>query len=911
MIRMVAANTRSWRIIAACLPLAAWAIGGCGGSDSGEGGPAEGVGGGGASNSGGAAGALGSGGSFFNDASLGSGGGSSGGSGLGGSGGSDASMGGSDAGNAVGNQCVPPDSLTISPADQVVTVTRGTAFTQAYTVTAHYANQTTADVTAESLLTPSDVSIGSFAGGGFTWSGNYGGSVSIKAKNCGVEGSTSLTLKLAATFGAGGGGDGGALDPGSAAGQFAGAQPSSNPSCNPTLVYPPDGVLLPPNTNVIEVHFLPGAPTNQLFEVSFTNAATDVRIYTACKGATAAAGMPLNGGCVFELDQTEWDYVAETNRNGDPVTVRVRGLGCDADASKAGASATRQISYAKQDVVGTLYYWASMRAVLVQGQTVNSGGVYRYDYGKRGQIAEAVLTPVKDAKGNGGNSNGLCIGCHVLDREGRKMVFDFDDNDDDDEYSDVFTDIWDIPSKTAFTTIQKGNSAAFSAGYSTWNRAASQFLLDDGYGNGGALKKGPARVPLGSFQRISSAGVLAGSARSTYNGTNLHGTTPNLSPDDSTLVFAAAPDQHGEPTGLVGYWDSGKASYPMADEWFSGAGLFVAPWDAQNNTLGQAKQLFPMAPATGATASSPNYYYPSFSPDGSLIAFNYVPSGTNFHNPLARVQLVTPGGSPAADQLFLNETDPLENGGHLTNSWARWTPFVQEYKGHKLLWITFSSTRSYGLRFKNDGKHNCYPKENPNGAVFSEFDTDPACSRTQLWMAAIDLDTGKVAAGQDVSHPAFWLPFQDMATNNHLGQWAERSFTGTCDDAGNGCQAGYCCENKGCTPCSTPVPPTPTPPSCTADANCAPGQCCAQGSCSPCAVPDGGTGLPDGGGGAPADGGGGSAGGDAAPPTGCNTCLDCKGQACVGGACGGCTTSDQCCAPLECIRGMCATPVIN
>jgi hypothetical protein len=584
----------------------------------------------------------------------------------------------------------------------------------------------------------------------------------------------------------------------------------------------------------------------------------------------------------------------------------VRGLGCDTDATKAGASATRQISFAKQDVVGTLYYWASMRAVVVAGQTVNSGGVYRYDYGRRSQIAEAVLTPVKDVNGNGGNSNGLCVGCHVLDREGRKMVFDFDDNDDDDEYSDVFTNIWDIPSATAYTKIVKGNSAAFSAGYSTWNRAASQFLLDDGYGNGGALKGGTARVPLGSFQRISNAGAFLGSAQSSLSAIKLHGTTPNMSPDDDKLVFAAAPDQHGEPTGIVGYWDSGKSSYPMADEWFSGAGLYVAPWDGQNNTLGEAKQLFPAAVPTGTTANSPNYYYPSFSPDGSLIAFNYVPSGANFHNPLARVQLVSPSGGPAADQALMNETSPLENGGHLTNSWARWTPFVQDYKGHKLLWVTFSSTRSYGLRFNNDAKHNCYPKENPDGAVFPEFDTDKSCSRTQLWMAAIDLDTGKVAAGQDVSHPAFWLPFQDMATNNHLGQWAQRSYSGTCGgDAGKVCQTGYCCENGGCTPCTTPPPVTNPPPSCVADANCATGQCCIQGACAACPTPDGGAGGSSGSGGG--SGTGGSTGTGGTP--GCNTCLDCNGQACVNGACGACTTSSQCCAPAVCYNGECVVIV--
>src|SRR5207248_1773546 len=52
------------------------------------------------------------------------------------------------------------------------------------------------------------------------------------------------------------------VDPGSA---FGGAAGTGN---KPDVVYPPDGVLLPPNLGKIEVHFMPGSG-NQLFEISF------------------------------------------------------------------------------------------------------------------------------------------------------------------------------------------------------------------------------------------------------------------------------------------------------------------------------------------------------------------------------------------------------------------------------------------------------------------------------------------------------------------------------------------------------------------------------------------------------------------------------------------------------------------
>ena len=48
-----------------------------------------------------------------------------------------------------------------------------------------------------------------------------------------------------------------------------------------------------------------------------------------------------------------------------------------------------------------------------------------------------------------------------------------------------------------------------------------------------------------------------------------------------------------------------------------------------------------------------------------------------------------------------------------SNSWPKWSPFLQNYKGDKLLWIAFSSTRDYGLRVRNHqpGMYQCYPAD--------------------------------------------------------------------------------------------------------------------------------------------------------------------------------------------------------
>jgi hypothetical protein len=748
------------------------------------------------------------------------------------------------------NPCVAPTALVLTPPALTSPVVVGGGFTQSYTATAKYNGMPDVVVTASTFFESSDATLGTMTGATFSWAGTHGGSTTVRGTTCGVTGTATLTLDLSGAIA----GDPN-VDPATAQMQFTNGMPSGNTGCAPTLLYPPDGVLIPPNTNIIEVHFLPGGtPANTLFELSFENAVTDIRVYTTCTGNTAAVGMPLNGGCVFELNQMEWDYVAQTNRDGAPVTVKVRALGCD--GTNVSSSAPRDIAFAKEDLVGALFYWASMR-IVVNGGNVNSGGIFSYDFGVRGQSANPVLTPSSAA-----NPNGLCIGCHDISRDGRQMVFDFDDNDDDDEYSDVRTDVYDIVKKQPAQAIIKNGTNVFPPGYHTWNRETSEFLLSDGPGN--------KSTPAGAFRRVSPAGVTLGY---TQSGT-LRGTSPDWAPNDSEVVFAV-------PTGYLAP-NANAAATTGPDLWFTAASLYTAPWDAMAKTLGVPTLL--VAPTGGG-----NYYYPSYSPDGSLIAFNHAASGANFHNPNARVQLVAAAqANPTPlDLAKLNDT------GMLTNSWARWSPFQQSYQSGNILWITFSSTRSYGLRIINDNsKQNCYPTESPQG--YPAFNNNTNCTRAQIWMAAIQLDPNAVQAQTDVSWPAFWLPFQDLQTNNHLAQWAQQSFTGPCAKASD-CAMGQCCDMGGCTACATLPPPTP---SCAVDANCPTGECCSAGACGSCAPP------PDGG--APGDGGAPDGG---PPPTGCHNCLDCQGQACVNGLCGACASDSDCCAPLVCYMGTCVNGV--
>ena len=142
------------------------------------------------------------------------------------------------------------------------------------------------------------------------------------------------------------------------------------------------------------------------------------------------------------------------------------------------------------------------------------------------------------------------------------------------------------------------------------------------------------------------------------------------------------------------------------------------------------------APQALITSPGENNYYPAYSPDGAYIIFNRAtgmaahPRPGRLSNLRARAILVStkPGARP-------QDLPALNGNGDVTNSWPRWSPVIQNYKGHKLVWVTFSSTRDYGLRVRNsikvaDGmgnnvdQVNCFPPSSPQ---------NPDGNRDILW----------------------------------------------------------------------------------------------------------------------------------------------------------------------------------
>jgi hypothetical protein len=554
----------------------------------------------------------------------------------------------------------------------------------------------------------------------------------------------------------------------------------------PTLVYPPDGVLLPPNMNVLEVQWVPPAGAT-LFEVDFENAATDVRIETPCVPVaavrTGADGGTQYDGCGLTLSQQAWNDIANTNRDGDPLKVTVRAT---PPAASCVTSSPQSVSlmFAKDDLTGGIYYWQSVLYGQVAG---TAGGIYYHDFG--------TFDPTPTPFWTTGGTQNSCVGCHTLSKDGIQMALMQDDADADDEYGDVRPLTVNVPTRTA-----TGGAKFSTMGMPPMGMPPMGMM-------------GAATVPDTSFAVSDGTGTTLVATEALPSG--MQGTQPNLSWDDQTLVFVSpaygsiATQANDVQGGLGGAGGDGH---------FMGGSLWKASFEA---TTGAIANYQPFLTATG----SQSFYYPDQSVDGNWVVFNENDdnsaannNGDGFYNRQSVVKIMHfPPQSGDAPLTLTN----LNVGTGLTNSWPRWSPALTSYHGHAVLWVTFSSNRDYGLHLKNSGFDNYYPPEGPSydqpQPASKQNILFDAYAQPQIWMAAVVVDPDRSLDSTDRSYPAFWLPFQDVTAHNHSAQWVTKVQTAPGPDGGAGDDGGATCGEPSSTCSSSSL--------CCSDAVCCSGGC--------------------------------------------------------------------------------------
>lgn len=578
-----------------------------------------------------------------------------------------------------GDGGVNAGTLTLTPADAVLDVDGTAPATLAFTVM-----KDGNDVTAQATLGVTDTTLGSFSGATFTASGLAGGVTKVYATMGSDSGTTTLTVRLKKVV----------IGPGAppdAPGQFGG--PSGGPAAQ--LVYPPDGVLIPPNLNELEVQYVPPAGAT-LYEIGFVGPALDLKIYTTC--AT------VGSGCGFLPDEATWKLLSHASAS---TTVELTVRSTAGAGAPVGATVPQKLSFADEDLLGGLYYWAAA-----------SGAVMRYDFGLRGQTAEKWYTAAQ--------AGSTCVGCHVLSRDGSRVAVGLNvPGPAELRTLDVAT------RKTLFDS--GGGSMGFPGG--TPGSSGSNFE---------ALSPDGTQALVNSGSNLALIDTASGMA---LGGSIMNANMPDWSADGAAVVFVR--DGGGCPLGLCG-----------AQPGVSTGTLYLT--SIAGGSFGMESTL---------VSGGGNNYYPSFSPDGAWVAFNRSASNSSYDADDAHVMVVpTAGGAP----IDLAEVNTVAG-----NSWPKFAPFTHHFGGDEIFWLTFSSRRDYGLRLVQAGKTK---------------DQQVA----QLWMVAVS--PKRLAAGE-AGYPAFWLPFQDITTGNHIAQWTETVQRAPCSTVDQtGCMPDEQCVNGQCVP---------------------------------------------------------------------------------------------------------------
>ncbi|UJR79293.1 Hypothetical protein I5071_13260 [Sandaracinus amylolyticus] len=538
------------------------------------------------------------------------------------------------------------ETLRLEPADATITIEGATPATQAYRAFGTFEGETgereiTEYVTFRATGVPY---VGAFTGATFTSTTTNGGRARIEALANGRLAIGALRVVLRRTLDVPPTGGGPALptDPGSL---FDGPEDASRA---PTLVYPNDGVVLPPNLGRVEVHWLRGPASNTLFEVAFENDVTDVRAYVRCE---RPAGV-RDDGCIWEPTGAAWTYIAETNRGGLPLVVRVRAT--DDSGSGVAASSDIDLRFARDPLAGTIYYW-----------TTSPGAIVRYDFGAAAGEAELVMGP-------GQTQSGSCVGCHAISRDGTKIVGSVGGQN----RGGVL--MYDLETYTPLWNESAGDDHVLQ--FSSFSPDGAQLAAVYGDDDRGAMGMFVFDV------RCDGSGGC---------GTQL-ATIPN---DGREVSHPAWSPQSGNWIAFTDVGSSGSTSQrPMR-----GAIAMVeregAGWSAPSVLVARVDGL--------------NRYNPDWSPDELFLTFNEstCPSGTTEDrdcnadsDPTAKVWAVPREGGAPVRMDRLSAPGVMDEGRvDLNDTFPRMAPFAfvldsGDLGDRELMYVSFASTRAYGLR---------------------------------------------------------------------------------------------------------------------------------------------------------------------------------------------------------------------
>lgn len=298
-------------------------------------------------------------------------------------------------------------------------------------------------------------------------------------------------------------------------------------------------------------------------------------------------------------------------------------------------------------------------------------------------------------------------------------------------------------SKNGSTLVASFNGSASPWGTFDLGNGSSYFVYGTDPNNG----------PMGSgFQAIDPKGthVLWGQSRQT--------TYLSLSPFNAGMEVAQLNPGAGWPVHPAWSSDGTKIAFATRTDgnWldFNNSTLWVTDVDLAQPSFANTHQI------VANDASRPSVTFPTWTPDSKWIAFERSTQARS-RGALSDIWMVQADGS---NPVALDNANGalLLQGAEASSTYE---PTFMPVAAGGYFWLVVVAERRYGNTLT---------------------DLNPASRYKQLWVSAIDANP---LPGQDPSHPAFWLPGQELDNNNMRGEWA----LSPCKMIGESCSAGYDC----------------------------------------------------------------------------------------------------------------------
>jgi hypothetical protein len=660
----------------------------------------------------------------------------------------------------VGADAGPTTSISIVPANPTVTVNidDGVVTTQPLSFQA-------IDNNNKQLIVSWDLDRGELgnlvAGTGvFTASGKVAGKGKVTATYGALKATTDLTVTIAVTqngkpaVGDGGAPEGGAPDGGGLGGNNGvGGTNFGGPVDNKTkarLLGNPT-----PPANAAELSFLypydqtvfPRGILAPLLQWQTTHAIKYVYIHLSeagfdFKGFFAGANLVNH-----PIPQQAWQQALYSN-GGDKLKVEV----VVADDNGVWGPIKEEWIVAPGVLKGTVYYNSyNSRLTKIGGD----GAVLAI---KPGAYAPSLAVPGTDTK---------CHVCHEVSGDGSTLITQ------DDSYS---------TGKAYDLTNNNGTPIATYAGNSTSSDGSSnnrKFLWGALYPDGKFAMSNSRHAREHNNLDSNLFKVSDGSKIATTGWTNVvtSAVTPAFSGDGKALAF--------------NFWEGPGAGGVTAG---AGRSLAIMDFDCKQGDAGVGCGSPPYAFSNlRELYRNANRWpgWPAFTPDSKWIVFhNTITAGSctdcqlaTWHNAQADLWIVNATGTPQPIALAnLNGIGPNNarylptNAQHPNDEKLNYEPTVNPIASGGYAWVVFTSRRMYGNVAAGA------PYDNGDG-------TYPIPKK--LWVAAIDLNP---TPGKDPSHPAFYLPGQELNAGNLRGYWV----VDPCKPNGNACETGDECCNGFC-----------------------------------------------------------------------------------------------------------------